>query len=585
MRPRGWIQDSGSLENLIKVVGIFNRATDIYTDIVQNKIPQKISSDEIKKELLSELQNSNGYLNNPLIKFSALTGSRTPNDIVDGIIQVLIPGQNRLGIVDWACDNYIRLAYTFDFISYTEKNDSFTITDFGLLLSDKKTDDEKFEVIKTALKRYPPAVRILELLYEQYLNFPENPSLTKFELGKELGFKGEDGFTTYSQEIVVQAIALSNSDKEKNKIRSNWEGSSDKYARMICGWLKHEKIKWVESDSKTVTTQFGSDRYSESLLSYKITMNGINAFRYSRPYSRHKGTPKNVPYEMLATKGPDKEYLRTRRAYTLLYIRDRKSLTQIQNYLSGKNLKDIPIETIWDDINNLKRIGLNVSESRSGFKIIDTLRLLEIPQNISTSILTPTEMTSVKQTLSKKIQYLDHAFFDLLDLSIAGQKSPRQFEIRIVELLNLIITAYHLSGGNRPEIVGYHPDNNPIDCFIMDSKSYAKGFSIPANERDKMIRYINEYKSKNAELNTNKWWEVFKHPDYPINQLKFCFISGSFVNKFAKQLEYIKNITGISGCAITIEKLLEKVNTVLENPKTYTLNEFFKDLDCNSLVS
>ena len=373
MRPRGWVQDSGSLENLIKVVGVFNRATDIYTDIVQNEIPQKIISDDVKEELLSELQNSNGYLNNPLIKFNALTGSRTQNNIVDGIIQVLIPGQNRLGIVDWACDNYIRLAYTFDFISYSEKNDSFTITDFGLLLSDKETDDEKFKVIETALKRYPPAVRILELLYEQYINFPKNPSLTKFELGKELGFKGEDGFTTYSQDIVVQAIALSNSNKEKNIIHSNWEGSSDKYARMICGWLKHKKIKWVESDSKIVTSQFGSDSYSESLLSYKITMEGINAFRNTRPYSRYNGTPKNVSYEMLATKGTDKEYLRTRRANILLCIRNRKSLTRIQKYLSEKNLKDIPIETILDDINNFKRIGLNVSESRSGFKIIDAL--------------------------------------------------------------------------------------------------------------------------------------------------------------------------------------------------------------------
>jgi hypothetical protein len=584
MRPRGWIQDSGSLENLIKVVGVFNRATDIYTDIVQNEIPQKIISDDVKEELLSELQNSNGYLNNPLIKFNALTGSRTQNNIVDGIIQVLIPGQNRLGIVDWACDNYIRLAYTFDFISYSEKNDSFTITDFGLLLSDKETDDEKFKVIETALKRYPPAVRILELLHKRYLYFPENPSLTKFELGKELGFKGEDGFTTYSQDIVVQAIALSNSNKEKNIIHSNWEGSSDKYARMICGWLKHKKIKWVESDSKIVTAQFGSDSYSESLLSYKITMEGINAFRNTRPYSRYNGTPKNVSYEMLATKGTDKEYLRTRRANILLCIRNRKSLTRIQKYLSEKNLKDIPIETILDDINNFKRIGLNVSESRSGFKIIDTLQLLEIPQNISPSILIPKEMTSLKQTLSQKIQCLDHAFFDLLDLSIAGQKSSRQFEIRIVELLNLIITAYHLSGGSKPEIVGYYPDNNPVDCFIMDSKSYAKGFSIPANERDKMIRYINEYNSKNAGLNPNKWWERFKHPDYPINQLIFCFVSGSFVNKFANQLEYIKNITGISGCAITIEKLIEKVNMVLENSNTYTLREFFSDLGCNSLV-
>ena len=36
---------------------------------------------------------------------------------------------------------------------------------------------------------------------------------------------------------------------------------------------------------------------------------------------------------------------------------------------------------------------------------------------------------------------------------------------------------------------------------------------------------------------------------------------------------------------VVIEKLIEKVNTVLENSKTYTLKEFFSDLGCNSLVS
>ena len=187
-RPRGWIQDSGSLDNLIKLVELFDKSSLTYNDLIQNLIPNKIKDNALKKTLIEELKSAS-------ISFNLLVGSRTPNDEVDSIIQCLIPGQNRLGIVDWACDNFVRFAYTLNFIAFDEPSDSFFITNFGLELTQSKTVEGKYKVLKIALKKYPPLVRVLELLHNQYEHQPQTPSLTKFEIGKNLGFKGEDGWS------------------------------------------------------------------------------------------------------------------------------------------------------------------------------------------------------------------------------------------------------------------------------------------------------------------------------------------------------------------------------------------------------
>ena len=531
------------------------------------------------------MQNENGFNRNPLIDYNSLVGSRTENTIVDSLIQVLLPGQNRTGIVDWACDNFIRFAYTLNFISFNEQTDSFTITEFGLELTESGNDDNKFEIIKTAFKKYPPVVRVLELLYSQYENEPETPNLTKFEIGRELGFKGEDGFSTYSQNVFIQALNSAETTVEKSKIRQNWEGSSDKYARMICGWLSNNKIGWVIKNRKIVSIQIGNEIFIETLQAYQISISGITAFRSCRAYSRNAGTIKNVSFEMLATKGLDKDFLRIRRAYILQLINQPKSIEQIIRHLDNNNVPNITEETIKDDIKNFKRIGLEITFSANKFKLADNIALLEIPINLRHIRISPSNLEQTKQQLREELIYLDHQYLDILDFSIAGNTGARQFEVRIVELLNEIIIAKHLSGGNRPEIIGFNPRENPEDCIIMDSKAYREGFNIPANERDKMIRYVEEYNAKDNTLNNNKWWKNFESPNYPTNQVKFSFVSSSFIGQFTNQLTYINNRTNVNGSAITAETLLRKVEKVMNVNAEYNLSNFFEELGNNTLVA
>lgn len=531
------------------------------------------------------MQNENGYNGNPSIDYNSLVGTRTENTIVDSLIQVLLPGQNRIGIVDWACDNFIRFAYTLNFISYNEQTDSFTITEFGLTLTQSTNENDKFEIIKTAFKKYPPIVRVLELLNLQYNNEPQKPNLTKFEIGRELGFKGEDGFSTYSQNVFIQALNTAETTIEKSKIRQNWEDSSDKYARMICGWLSNNKIGWIVKNKKTVSVQIGNETFTEILQAYQISISGITAFRTCRSYSRYAGTIKNVQFEMLSTKGFDKDFLRIRRTHILQSLNQPKSIEQIIRHLENNNVPNISEETIKDDIKNLKRIGLEITLNANKYRLVDNIALLEIPINLQHIRINPSNLEQTKQQLREELINLDHQYLDILDFSIAGNTGARQFEVRIVELLNEIIIAKHLSGGNRPEIIGFNPKENPEDCIIMDSKAYREGFNIPANERDKMIRYIEEYNAKDNALNSNRWWENFKSPNYPTNQIKFSFVSSSFISQYANQLTYIKNRTNVNGSAITAVTLLRKVENVMNVNTEYTLTNFFEELGSNSLVA
>ncbi len=580
-----WVQDSGSIENLFKIVSLFELNSVTNKLLKETQIPNKIQNQILKDNLISSLNNNGGFLGNPMISFKDLVGKRMKDNNVSSIIQCLLPGQRGGGLSDWACDNFVRFAYSLNFISYNAELDSFTITEIGLQLNNCENDVERYEIVKVLLKKYPPAIRVLELLFNQFDSNPNTPSLTKFEIGKELGFKGENGFTTYSQNVYIQALNFAESNIERRKIKTDWEGSSDKYARMICGWLSHPSINWVQNANKDISVTIGNETYTENLQAYQITHLGVIAFRSCRSYSRNSGTTKFVHFEMLATKKSDRDFLRLRRAKILVSINQPKNLEQIISYLESNNIGNVTKETIIDDIKNFSRIGLSITNNQGKYKLNDSIELLQVPVLMEQNRLIPSNLEQTKQVLRTELINLDHEYLDILDFSIAGQKSARQFEVRIVELLNHIIVAKHLSGGNRPEIIGYNPKENPKNCIIMDSKSYANGFNIPAGERDKMIRYVDEFNSKDNNLNTNRWWENFSSPNYPTNEVIYSFVSSSFISQYANQLTYIKNRTNINGSAITAETLLRKVENVMNVNTEYNLNNFFEELGSNKLVA
>ena len=80
-------------------------------------------------------------------------------------------------------------------MEYVKDTDSCRITELGMQLANSRDDSaEEREAFMRALLSYPPVIRILSLLEKK-------DNQTKFELGSQLGFKGEMGFTSIPQEI------------------------------------------------------------------------------------------------------------------------------------------------------------------------------------------------------------------------------------------------------------------------------------------------------------------------------------------------------------------------------------------------
>jgi len=134
-RSTGWIQDPGRLENLIKVVELFDHDSQTHQDLLRNLIPQKVLPQDGRQTFLNELKSRSGYNSYPKIDYKCLVGTAfTPRSSArcNGIVQALIPGQRRSFISDWPANNFIRWVETLGFIQYYPVDDTYSITSFGL---------------------------------------------------------------------------------------------------------------------------------------------------------------------------------------------------------------------------------------------------------------------------------------------------------------------------------------------------------------------------------------------------------------------------------------------------------------------
>ncbi len=342
-RTFGWVQDPSDFESLIKVVSIFDNKSETHKELVNEKIDRLIEERDGKSHFLEVLNSI------PLkIKYADLVGtSFTPRSSArcNGIVQATVKGQVRDFISDWPADNFVRWAQALGFIKYNYFDDSFEITEEGLNLTGAKTIEEKEDILIDSLLSYPPAVRILNLLSDGKVK-------TKFELGKNLGFIGEDGFTS-----------------------TDTEGSSDKYARMIAKWLS--KLGLLVQVAKEVELNIGGKNYKEKIgQSYMITAKGIQSLNKVNGRSRHKRISKNISWEMLATKGTDRNYIRTRRALIIKSLIECKSgltLEEIRDRLEIQTISEL-FTVVKDDIDGLINIGLNIEKIGGKIRIYSRKR-------------------------------------------------------------------------------------------------------------------------------------------------------------------------------------------------------------------
>ena len=550
-RTFGWVQDPSDFDSLYKVVSIFNENSSIYEDLVENKINELVEVRDGRERLLNALKAK------PLrLKYTDLVGTAfSPRSSArcNGIVQATVKGQQRPFISDWPADNFIRWAQCLGFIKYNYFDDTFEITELGLEFSNSEEGTKRNEILEEALLSYPPAIRILSLLEDGKVK-------TKFELGQNLGFVGEDGFTSLPQDILIMTLANTDDVKEKNKLRTDTEGSSDKYARMIAKWLI--KLDLLKQVTKTVVAEIGTNTYKENIgQSYVITAKGIKALNKARGKSKFKRISKNISWEMLATKGVDRDYIRTRRAYILKILVETKgglTLEEIRDRLEIHAISEL-YTVVRDDIEGLVNIGLNINIKNGKYYLDDDINDFVIPR-IKDDNNGKSEITIKKDQLREKLDILSHEYLSLVDLSF-DSKQNRLFEMKVVELLikECKYEGLHLGGSRRPDGIIYTLSLKDNYGVIIDTKAYSKGYDLPISQVDEMTRYVEENNKRDKTRNPNEWWKNFKQD---INDFYFTFISGEFKGNIDEKLERISIATNRKGAAIAILSLIKLANEV-----------------------
>lgn len=564
VRSFGWVQDPGKFENLKRVVGVFYYGSTIHQNLISTIIPHLVEERDGKTRFINILSVQ------PLkLQYKDLIGtSFVPRAAArcNGIIQAVLPGQKRPFQGDWPADNFVRWAHALGLICYDYISDSFEITELGkrYVESLNNSDAEK-EILSQALLSYPPVMRILNLL-------SDGSHLTKFELGKQFGFIGEDGFTTLPQNILLDSLSRIKDAKEKNKMKTDWDGSADKYARMICSWLV--AFDWVVREPKEFIVNGKTETIGQA---YKITHKGLEARRRGLGVNIANRITKNIYWELFAPKCADRVYIRTRRSYVLKILEKSNaviSALNIQSALKQQNGLEVGIETIKDDIQGFINIGLNIDITERGYKFKDSITDFIIPE-LTVQETRVSDLLQYKESCREQLQNVSHEYLSLIDMAFDSTQN-RLFEMQTIDLFvnECGFSGRHLGGGRKPDGIIYRTEEQ--QGVIIDTKAYSNGYSLPISQADEMGRYIRENQSRDIAINSNHWWDNF--PD-AITAFNFAFISSVFKGNITTALHHIALDTGVNGVAISVITLLLIAEKLKSHSITYM--EFFEKLNLN----
>lgn len=563
VRSLGWIQNSANTASLKDVVKIFIYNSDVNINLREIKIQRLINDENDRENFIRRLSEKEIQITYSMLKGKGKNSSGTrKNAPCSGIVQATIHGQGKKEYIDdWSSDCFLRWAISLGFLNYDRETDLCSISKAGLefAMAENNSAKEK-ECLGKAYLSYPPAVRVLSVLNEF-------GHLTKFEIGAKLGIIGEAGFTSFPQGFFLQGLNDAKTKEERNKIIQNAEGDSDKYARMICGWLVN--IGWVKKEAKTVTEKIGTSKYTGTIQSaFTITLAGKIELKKAYGISSTKKIPKIVYWEMLATKPSDKNYLRTRRAHIIqcLNSTSSKTLAQVCEYLKTKDFVEKE-DTILDDINSLKNIGLNIKITNNRYKISDTITHLDIP--VFDKKIEKSNVTEIKNKIISELKLIDHKYLNLIDLSFEGQKASRDFEIQTIELLTkeLDFKGIRLGESKKPDGIIY----KDFKGVIIDNKSYSKEYNLPQAAQDEMRRYIEENQKRDKAINSSSWWDNFPRE---ISYFSFLFISSVFIKEISKKIKLISLRTQTDGAVINSMNLLLLAERIKDKRISY--QECFK---------
>lgn len=564
-RTFGWIQNPSDFSKLKKTVEVFDSDSEQYKNLVDHVIRNVIYETIDKKRFQNELDNKvSEFTYEELVGTSRDKNGKAPkrrrDAVANSLLQVTILPQSaktkgKYFTDNWTADGFLRWAVSLNFVSYNREADTFKITKLGKKLSQSEEGSpEEISVLRQALLSYPPATRVLSLLAKN------KKPMTKFAIGNQLGFIGEKGFTSYEESLMIDWLKSAETSKERKKIKSNIEGTSDKYARMIAGWLaklrfvKKHNNKYKLKDGKTVS----------GFQTYSITGAGLHAIKQANGSSKNITKPKYVMWEFLAIAGNQnseqtRDYIRTRRAKIIQGLEHHHTVSALIDALNRDGI-DIDKDLLSGEIKKLISFGLRIKVTGNSIRLLDTVHGIDIPNQT----FTPTEANVTLEKLKsyyRKITDLPERYLELIDIAFDHHRH-QDFEIITAGLFKdcYNLSAIHLGGQNKPDGAIYN-DNFGI---ILDTKAYEHGYGMHIGQIDEMCRYIKDNKLRDPIRQPNEWWNNFKE-NIPDDKYFYLWVSGKFLPNFNEQLKQTHLRSGINGGGLEVSQLLLGADAVMKH--------------------
>ena len=408
---------------------------------------------------------------------------------------------------------------------------------------------EEIEIFKKGLLTNPPVIRVLNVLNASRRN--GNIPLSKYDVGSQLGFVGDIGFTHFEAEYLA-LMGKSFNDKE---------GDADKWARTIISWLC--QVGWVV---KADTIEL----YGKSLPRYTTTFDVDRILQYNA-----KTSIKYIPQEMLCSEHHAFTQVVQERRVAILKELSGMSAVRIADLLSTLNSTGVEIdeETLQFDLINLNQAGINVKKELSCYRLIDKIKLDIIPEQ--------SHEVGVENDVEKAITHYVTAYADTLPARLVdnlirygygGTETAALFEASVDKFFKLLGYESNCLGqghGRVADVIAKYkaPQYAKSYGLIIDAKAYSK-YNFPAGDVRKMKEYIELH---GAELLSER-----------IPHHAFAFVSMDFSNPDSP-LQEIAADTAINGTAITVyelfklgDKVSQKHINISDIFSMYTTNRLFE---------
>ncbi len=384
--------------------------------------------------------------------------------------------------------------------------------------------EEEKDIFRRGLLSNPPVIQVLSLLNS---NRRKGKALSKYDIGAQLGYAGDRGFTHIEAEYVVR-IGASFNDKE---------GDADKWARTILSWLK--QVGWAVPSEKL-------DYYGKKLQTYTSTEEVENILRYEA-----KSAVKYVQQEMLCSEKNPFSHIVQKRRFAILQALQKGNIVSINDLTNRLNQDGLSIdtETVKFELTNLSQAGFQISHDHDMYCMKDKIILDEMQDSVK-HVDVQSQNALEKSIEHYVVEYADSIPSRLVDSLIrfgsTGRDNCAEFEgavTRFFTFMGYESTQLGQGNGRVADVIARYKDGMMAKSYglIIDAKAYSK-YNFNASDVRKMKEYINLHQQ---ELMLEM-----------IPRHAFAFVSMDFVPEENAMAE-ISNDTGVNGTAIDVYSLLE----------------------------